>query len=189
MDNPSLILETVDAHLDHAVRLVIYGRAAIWLGFNGSPPEAARTQDVDAVISTVQESELEADHKFWDAIEAANSEMAARGLYITHLFSEREVFLRRNWVEHIVPVTRPQLRHLQLFRPATIDLVLSKMMRGRDPQDMTDAEFMIRHDRITETQLLKAFAQMKPIELVELRDAFAKARPVILQFARQNASG
>jgi hypothetical protein len=167
---------------------VIYGRAAIWLGFNGSPPEAARTQDVDALISTTQEKELKADNKFWDAIEAANTELAALGLYITHLFSEREVFLRQDWLTRVVPVSKLALRHLVLFRPGTIDLVLTKMMRGTDPQDMADAEFMIRHDRITETQLREAFAQMKPIELAELRDAFAKARPVILQFARQNTS-
>jgi len=187
MDNPSLILQTVDKHLDHEVRLVIYGRAALWLGFDGSPPEAARTQDVDAIISTVQEKELEADGKFWDAIETSNAELAARGLYITHLFSEREVFLRCDWLNQIVPITKLSLRHLRLFRPATVDLVLSKMMRGSDPQDMADAEFMVRHDHITEAQLLEAIAQMKPIELVELRDAFARARPVVLKFARENS--
>ena len=183
MDNPSLILQTVDKHLDHEVRLVIYGRAALWLGFDGSPPEAARTQDVDAIISTIQERELESDNRFWDAIEAANAELAARGLYITHLFNEREVFLRHDWLKRIVPITRLNLRHLKLFRPATIDLVLSKMMRGSDPQDMADAGFMIRHDRITEPQLLEAFSQMKPIELVELRDAFAGAKPIVLEVA------
>lgn len=185
MDNPSLILQTVDKHLNHEVRLVIYGRAALWLGFDGSPPEAARTQDVDAIISTGQESELEADAGFWDAIEAANVELAARGLYITHLFSEREVFLRHDWLKSIVPITRLNLCRLKLFRPATIDLVLSKMMRGNDPQDMADAEFLIRHDRITEPQLLEAFAQMKPIELVELRDAFAKAKPIVLKIVHE----
>jgi hypothetical protein len=58
------------------------------------------------------------------------------------------------------------------------------MMRGNDPQDMADAGFMIRHDRITEGQLLAAFSQMKPIELVELRDAFARAKPIIMDLAR-----
>ena len=53
---------------------------------------------------------------------------------------------------------------------------------------MEDAEFMIRADRITEGQLLEAFSQMKPIELVELRDAFARARPVVLELARKAAS-
>jgi hypothetical protein len=51
-------------------------------------------------------------------------------------------------------------------------------------QDMADAGFMIRHDRISETQLIKAFSQMKPIELVELRDAFVRARPIIMNLAR-----
>ena len=33
---------------------------------------------------------------------------------------------------------------------AAIDFVLTKMMRGNDEQDMADAEFLVRHDRITE---------------------------------------
>ncbi len=179
-----MILQSVDKHLDHEVRLVIYGRAAVWLGFNLPPPEAARTQDVDAIISTVQEAELSADRPFWNAVEAANVELAARGLYITHLFSEREIFLRQQWHQNLVCVKQPVLRWLRLFRPATIDLVLTKMMRGNDPQDMVDAEFMIRSDRITEAQLTEAFSQMKPIELVELRDAFAQAKPIVLKLAR-----
>ena len=40
MDNPSLILQTVDKHLNHKVQLVIYGRAALCLGFDDSPLEA-----------------------------------------------------------------------------------------------------------------------------------------------------
>lgn len=173
----------MDKQLDHEVRLVVYGRAALWLGFNSPPPEAARTQDVDAIISTLQENELAADSRFWDAIEAANAELAERGLYITHLFSEREVFLRRNWEEGLVALSLPSLRWLRVSRPATIDLVLSKMMRGNDPQDMADAGFMIRHDRISEAQLQEAFTQMKPIELVELRDAFAPSNLPVRQYS------
>jgi hypothetical protein len=184
MDNPSLILHAVDKHLEHEVRLVIYGRAALWLGFNSPPPEAARTQDVDAIISTIQESELATDTRFWDAIEAANDELASRGLYVTHLFSEREIFLRHDWEQALVPLAEPPLRWLRIFRPATIDLVLSKMMRGNDPQDMADAGFMIRHDNISEEQLTEAFTRMKPIELVELREAFEHARPIVLNFTR-----
>lgn len=185
MDNPSLILQAVDKRLDHHVKLVIYGRGAICLGFNGAPPETARTQDVDAVISVRQENELSNDSQFWDAIEAANAELAAQGLYITHLFSEREIFLRTNWEKEIVAISRPDTRWLQLFRPATTDLILSKMMRGNDPQDMADAEFMIRHDRIGEVELIEAFSCMKPVELTELRDAFAKAKPLVLKIARE----
>ena len=97
----------------------------------------------------------------------------------------RRLGLSREWAKHILPITRLRLIHLKLLRPATIDLVLTKMMRGTDEQDMADAEFMIRYDRISESQLLEAFSQMKPIELVELRDAFAKAEPIILRLARE----
>ena len=189
MDNPSLILHAVDRRLEHEVRLVLYGRSAVCLGFDNSPPEAAKTQDVDAIISVAQSHELEGDSGFWTAVEGANAELVARGLYITHLFSEAEIFLRRNWHDHLVLVTRPALRWLRLFRPATVDLILTKMMRGNDPQDMADAGFMIRHDRITEAELLQAFEQMKPVELVELRDAFERAKPVVLKLAREPSQG
>lgn len=188
MDNPSLILQTVDRRLDHEVRLVIYGRAAVCLGFDSPPPESARTEDVDAIISVTQSVELKNDPVFWDAIEAANVEIAEKGLYITHLFNEDDIFLRNDWNAHVVPVSRPLLRWLQLYRPATVDLVLSKMMRGSDPQDMADAAFMILHDRITEDQLLVAFENMKPFKFAELQDAFHKAKPLVLQFARSNTS-
>src|SRR5262245_52778185 len=174
------LLLALDEALDHEVSLIIYGRSAIWLGFDNPPAAAATTQDVDAIIPDDQVQALADDLRFWDARDAVNERFKSEGLYITHLFPEREVFLRRQWAEHILPVTRLQLNHLRLFRPETIDLVLTKMMRGNDEQDMADAEFMIRQGHITESQLLEAFSQMKPIELVELRDAFAKAKPIIL---------
>jgi hypothetical protein len=61
------------------------------------------------------------------------------------------------------------------------------MMRGNDEQDMADAEFIIRHDRISESQLLEAFSQMKPIELFELREAFDRAKPIVLKLARESS--
>jgi len=184
MDNPSLILLAVDRRLDHEVRLVLYGRSAVCLGFDNSPPEVAKTQDVDAIISYTQSHELGRDPGFWDAIEGANAELAAQGLYITHLFSEAEIFLRRDWCNHLVPVSRPALRWLRLFRPATVDLILTKMMRGNDPQDMADAGFMIRHDHVTPEQLEAGFAAAVIPDLVEYRDAFARARPVVLKLAQ-----
>lgn len=185
MPHPERLLLALDAGLDHEVRLIIYGRSAIWLGFENPPAAAATTQDVDAIIPNEQVQALADDLQFWDSRDAVNGRFKSEGLYITHLFPESEVFLRRDWLAHIIPISRLNLRRLKLLRPATIDLVLSKMMRGNDPQDMADAEFMIRHDRITEAQLLEAFGQMKPIELAELRDAFAKAKPIVLRFARE----
>ena len=71
------------------------------------------------------------------------------------------------------------------MRLSTTRFNWAQMMRGNDEQDMADARFMIQHDRISEAQLIEAFSQMKPIELVELRDAFARAKPLVLKFARE----
>lgn len=186
--HPERLLLALDEALDHEVSLIIYGRSAIWLGFTDPPLEAAATQDVDAIIPNDQVQALADDMHFWDARDAVNMRFKTEGLYITHLFPESEVFLRVDWLKEIVPITKLAVTRLKLFRPATVDLVLTKMMRGNDPQDMADAEFMIRHDRITETQLLEAFSHMKPIELVELRDAFERAKPLVLKMAREQSS-
>jgi hypothetical protein len=184
MDNAAIILTTLDGHLNHPVRLVLYGRAALQLGFSNPPPETANSQDVDCIIPLSDVDAFNADSNFWDAQEATNRELKSQNLYITHLFRDDQVFLRKDWDQQLLPVTRPQLRRLQLFRPATVDLVLTKMMRGDDAQDMSDVAFMIRHDQISEGQLQQAFQEMKPIELAELRDAFAKAKPIILKLAK-----
>jgi hypothetical protein len=149
--NPERLLLALDEGLNHVVRLIIYGRSAVWLGFSDPPSAAATTQDVDAIIPEDQVQALADDLSFWDARDAVNERFKSQELYITHLFSETEVFLTRDWLNHIVPISRLATRHFRLFRPATTDLVLSKMMRGDDAQDMADAEFMIRHDRITGT--------------------------------------
>ena len=183
--HPERLLLAFDELLDHEVALILYGRSAIWLGFENPPAAAATTQDVDAIIPNNQVQALANDVRFWDARDAVNERFKSEGLYITHLFPESQIFLRREWAKHILPITRLRLNHLRLLRPATIDLVLTKMMRGNDEQDMADAEFMIHYDRITEPQLITAFAQMKPIEVVELREAFAKAKPTVLRLARE----
>ena len=184
MDNAAIILKTLDEHLDHPVRLARDGRAALHLGFANPPAEAGKSQDVDCIIPMTDLESLTADAGFWDAQEATNEKLRPAGLYITHLFREYQVFMRRGWEQHILPITRPPLRWLKLFRPAALDLILTKMMRGADPQDMADAEFMIRHERVTEPQLLEAFSHMKPIEWVELRDAFERAKHVVLKMSR-----
>jgi hypothetical protein len=184
--HPERLLLALDECLDHEIRLIIYGRSAIWLGFHDPPATMATTQDVDAIIPNDQVQTLANDLRFWDARDAVNERFKSEGLYITHLFPESEVFLRRDWASHIIPLTRLPLTHLKLFRPATIDLVLTKMMRGNDEQDMADVEFIIRHDGITDAQLFEAFAQINPIPLAELRDAFERAKPIVLNVARIN---
>jgi hypothetical protein len=185
MDNASLILQTLDQLLDHPVRLVVYGRAAIQLGFNNPPADVAQSKDVDAIVPLVDLETLDRDDGFWDAQQTTNEELRPQGLYITHLFQADQVFLRRDWEEHLVPIHRPVLRWLRLFRPATLDLILTKMMRGDDPQDMEDVAFLIAHDRITPQQIETAIAEAVIPDLEELREAFERAKPRVRQLARR----
>ena len=183
MLNAERILTTLDGQLDHAVSLVLYGRAAIALGFANPPPETAASLDVDVIMRGSQMALIDEDTQFWQAHRATNEALRDPGLYMTHLFMEDQVFLRRSWEQHLVPIARPPMRWLQLSRPATVDLVLTKMMRGDDAQDMADVAFLIAHDRLTRADLEAAFAEAVLPDIPELHDAFVRARPHILALA------
>jgi hypothetical protein len=188
MTNAERIVSTLDSLLDHEVSLVIYGRAAVALGFTSPPREVANSLDVDVILRDSHTDALDADDQFWDSQAAVNTKLDREGLYMTHLFGERQVFLRRQWESEILPVLRPPLKFLRLFRPATIDLILTKMMRGNDEQDMQDVDFMIRHDRVTQRQIEDAFRDAVIPDVVELRDAYALAKPTVLALAQKAAA-
>ncbi len=183
--NPELLITALDEGLDHEVSLVVYGRAAIALGFDNVPGEVNETLGIDAIIRLSQLDELVNDDQFWDARDRVNERFKDKGLYITHLFQEDQVFLRENWESEIVPVTRPETCHLRLCRPATIDLILTKMMRGDDRQDMRDIEFLVHHDSVTRDQLESSFRAVQIPDVQELRDAFERASPNVLAIADQ----
>jgi hypothetical protein len=185
MTNVERILTTLDRHLDHEVTLVLYGRAAIAVGFTGAPEAVSRTLDVDVIIPVSRIRSFQEDTQFWDAQEATNAELEKDGLYITHLFQADQVFLRRDWEQHLVPITRPPMCWLRLCRPATPDLILTKMMRGDDALDMGDIAFLIRHDRVTPEQIESAFRDAVIPDLAELRDAFEQAKPRVRELALQ----
>ena len=185
MTNAERILTTLDGHLDGEVALVLYGRAAIATGFDGVPAAMSCTLDVDVIIPVSRIAEFRINSRFWDAQETTNRELEKEGLYITHLFQADQILLRREWEQHIVPITRPPTRWLRLFRPATLDLILTKMMRGDDAQDMSDIAFLIRHDRVTPEQIEGALRGAVVPDLVELRDAFELAKPRVRELAQQ----
>lgn len=184
-DNPTEVLLTLDRELDHEVSLVLFGRAALYLGFADAPEEFGTTQDVDGIIRLSQLPVLMEDHEFWEAQERANHILEPRGLYITHLFCEDQVFLRPEWEQSLVPVMRPETRWLRLFRPHTVDLILTKMMRGNDSQDMEDVAFLVRKGGITRKEMELAFQEVQMPDLPELRDAFARALPRVREILDQ----
>ena len=85
MINAERILVSLDHHLDHEVELIIYGRAAIALGFDGAPESVKHSFDVDALIPVSRVSAFREDEAFWSAQETANTELEGEGLYITQL--------------------------------------------------------------------------------------------------------
>lgn len=177
--NPEKLLRALDGFLDHPVTLVLYGRASLTLGFERVPEEIGATKDVDVIVPETDVAPLENDEAFWAARDAVNDRFEGEGLYITHIFSEQQVFLRPGWTDYIVPVLRPETRWLRLFRPHTIDLILTKMMRGDDELDLSDIDFLVRHDGITREQMEPAFANVRIPDVVELRDSFERALPLV----------
>jgi hypothetical protein len=183
VNNPLLILQTLDRHLDHQVELTLFGRAALALGFPSHDPRHETTRDVDAIIPLAQLDQLRADDQFWDARDATNAELAERGLYLTHLFTEADVFLLPDWLDRRVSISGP-FPHLKLLRPATLDLILTKMMRGADLEDLSDLEFLLGHEPKTDAELRAAFARARLPDIQELRDAFRAAQPKVLALAK-----
>ena len=96
-------------------------RSALALGY----PEGdqfAVTMDVDGILPETEMAAIEADEQFWAAVDTTNRELESSGLYITHLFSDHQVILRPDWLDHVVGIscglTKPAI-----FRPHVLDLI------------------------------------------------------------------
>ena len=74
----------------------------------------------------------------------------------------------------------------RLFRArATLDLILTKMMRGPDPENMQDVRFYLeRESAIGVDDLRVAFVATAGPAIPEIRQLFAAARPVVLAMAQ-----
>ncbi len=179
MSNAARILHALDERLGHRCRLVLYGRAALQLGFSDAPRETAFSKDVDAIVPVADLDRLRADEGFWNALEATNEHLRS-----THLFGADQVLLRSDWEKHLIPLPKPELKWLHLFRPATLDLILTKMMRGADAEDMSDARFLIERDGITQPLLEQAIAEVQGPDIPEIWEAFEQAVPIVLAHAR-----
>lgn len=178
MNNPLEILQTLDRHLPEPAELTVFGRSALALGFPDSPPYYGATRDVDGIIPVTAE---EPDADFWLAQQATNADLKPRELYITHLFSELDVILEPDWQPRRVALDLP-LAKLKVFRPATIDLVLTKMARG-DEQDMEDIRFLLSREPISPRELEAAFARARVPDVEEIRQLFVAAQPKVLKLA------
>ena len=175
MNHPERIVRTLDCHLSSPTRLILYGRAALALGFPDTKPEFHATLDVDAILPQVVMDQIDADEQFWSAVERTNEQLRASGLYLTHLFLDSQVILRPEWLDQVVPVHLGGLRHLTLFRPATTDLILTKMMRI-DPQDREDIRFLLGQGDCNPVTLTAALSEARIPPVPEIADAFTQNR-------------
>ena len=179
MNNPLTILRTLDGHLTKPAELTLFGRSALALGYPDPPAEYGSTLDVDGIIPATAD---EPDEDFWLAQQATNAELKKRGLYITHLFSELDIILQPDWIQRRVSL-KPGLGKLKVFRPATVDLILTKMARG-DDQDLSDIRFLLQREPLSEADLGAAFARARVPDVLEIRELFEKAQPKVLALAR-----
>ena len=137
------------------------------------------TMDVDAILPARDILAIEASDDFWQAQELANAEFGDSGLYFTHLFEDRQVILTPDWLTRVVRLPIDGLRHLSLYRPATEDLILTKMMRV-DPQDRDDIAFLLYQADFSKERLTSALelAVIPPVS--EIKEAFERNKQWLL---------
>jgi hypothetical protein len=174
-NNPLIILRELDARLKAPIRLVLFGRGALALGFEPALPKWTQTLDLDAIIPKQEEKEFEENNEFWTALEAVNAVLGQKELYFTHLFNEDQIILSKDWYEKIEPLAL-QLKNIVLYRPSTIDLILSKTARADDPEDRADILELIRREKIDLSTIETAFQEARIPEIEDLRIQFEKAK-------------
>lgn len=161
LNRPLKILSTLDTLLNKSVEIVLIGRAALALGYS-SPKEAFfSTMDVDSIISESYLPEIESNLDFWEANEKLNHILESEDLYFTHIFEEKQVIIRPQWNLNKVRLYKDKFEKIELYRPHTYDLILTKMMRN-DPEDFEDISFLLD--------------QLSEIEITELPNQVQKAR-------------
>jgi hypothetical protein len=181
VSNPLRILQTFDRHLAGSAEMTLFGRAALALGFLGAPTGFHNTRDVDAILSFEWLSSEDENIDFWLAQQSTNAELSKDGLYLTHLFRESEVIIQPDWGARRVRLPL-QLARLTTYRPATVDLVLTKMARG-DEQDLEDIRFLLGQELISPRELQAAFARARVPDVTEIRQLFVAAQPKVLKLA------
>jgi hypothetical protein len=181
MSNPLRILRTLDQHLASPVELTLFGRSALALGYSQAPDHFHSTQDVDGILPLAWLQPPETHEDFWRAVQRTNAELEPDGLYLTHLFRELEVILQPDWINRRLRLD-VGLRKLAVFRPATIDLILTKMARA-DDDDLQDIRFLLRQEFLTKDQLETAFSRARVPDVPEIQELFKRARPKVLALA------
>lgn len=178
MNNPLTIIQELDKHLKEETELIIFGKAAIVLGFPTAPGEYGSTMDVDGIIPMEMLDALGNNESFWEALEKTNDALKPTGLYMTHIFQEDQIILTPDWLEKTVAIDIG-LNHLKIRRPSTLDLILTKMMRG-DDADLAEIGFLIKTDGIGLADLEAAYGTAR-VPIPEIGELFLRSQTAVRQ--------
>jgi hypothetical protein len=182
MSNPLRILTALDQHLTLPAEITLFGRSALALGYSDAPNHFHNTQDVDGILPLSWLQSPDTHEDFWRAVQRTNLELEPDGLYLTHLFREVDVIIQPDWFDRRLRLG-VGLQKLLVFRPATIDLILTKMARA-DDDDLQDIRFLLQREYLTQDQLETAFARARVPDVHEIQELFNRARPKVLALAR-----
>ena len=80
MNNPLRILKTLDGFLTNDTEMILFGKAAIVLGFTNAPEEYGSTLDVDGILPSKELETVRQNEQFWEAIEKTNEALEPEGL-------------------------------------------------------------------------------------------------------------
>jgi hypothetical protein len=181
MSNPLRILKTLDGNLALPAEITLFGRSALALGYSPAPRHFHNTQDVDGILPLAWLQPPEEHLDFWQAVQRTNVDLESDGLYLTHLFRETDVILQPDWMDRRIRLDL-NLSKLRAFRPAGIDLILTKMARA-DDDDLNDIRFVLQKEKLTTHQLVIAFDSARVPEVPEIREIFNRARTKVLALA------
>jgi hypothetical protein len=98
-----------------------------------------------------------------------------------------EVILTPDWLTRRVRIPRA-LQRLTVFRPATLDLILTKMARG-DDNDLADIGFLLTREPLTADHLRAAFARARVPDIPETQALFLSAQPKVLALVQAGERG
>ena len=115
---------------------------------------------------------------FWEALEKTNDALKPSGLYMTHIFQEDQIILTPDWLGKTVAI-HIGLNHLQIRRPSTLDLILTKMMRG-DDADLAEIGFLIKTGDIRLADLEAAY-RIARVPIPEIGEIFLRSQTAVRQ--------
>ncbi|MDA8824080.1 hypothetical protein N9N41_06240 [Opitutales bacterium] len=168
--NTQRIPSTLDKYLSSEIDLVVYGKSAIHLLFEGDR-RISLTNDVDLIVPEVQVHVFDKRIDFWDALEKTNQDLEKSSLYLTHIFDEKQIILQPNWYSNKVKIQTDELNYLNIFVPSPLDLIITKMMRV-DPLDRSDIVFIFENAEIKPQDLRRYCIEAVCPDQAGIRDAF-----------------